>query len=1336
MNAEWRVFVYVSGLPLACAEVQLYRQGSIDNTVTHKTVSENRMRERISMKSKMLGALALFTLIGALFVMQSAEQHTPTVEAATGSIAALNVGTCLTTDDSVFKGDCDSLMNDADGTDNDWEVRDKIAEVSTLYATYAHDPKTSSDAPRAILMDSDLIQISIADADRDKRTGVLIRGASNDTAGLDDDDADSDPATKLLGQVIREELDADDLDYQHADPDTTDGTVEDDIKFTSEDSVGDGIEFHISGTAASSSIPAGGSGNRTFNFSRTGNIGDASDAPWQFSPGDFDVANGAIVRFYGCIDTDSAGCDDNTIENLKDYLTVDEDASNGNVGGDTAPWLSINASAPSTGPIVILAVYYRTSDEEDLVGGQVYHSCGTNLTLVDRGGTDGWKCAPASGNDQNTDKEDGTEDVVYTSNEKSRNQALVVRANADGDLEDRSVNLHLTETGIFDGVYQGFVRLTDANGDGRDAKSTPAKTDITDWGRQAKDGTGSSDTDAEVAVLPVESGPITIEYRDSNGATQRLRIEIDKTPPTVSVTSPANGSSSGDQTPDFAGTLEDTDSGLADKSFRLVVDNQVENKDGDNTDFALNGKAPDAMGVMGPATGLTRIAEYSGYSMADPPSQFGIVSMAGNLYNLGDDRCVDGENDCYIESEAYDDGATNGSFDDSLRLDLYDGTSDFTVRDREFQIDFQAFVMDMAGNIGFSDSDPANPRYINDLGQPDGKRTKAGNVLGYYSAHIITLDEKDPEIINARSATGYYGLNADDKPIADRSGVMVVFDGPIAASSVSASTFTVELDDETMGNIVDAHAAKNFVFLKLDAELASDATPEIDIAQGEKVEDMAGNETFGREVTAFDANDGISPRLTVTLSGGSGSGTGNEGPDKLTKDQITVNVSSDEELQGAPRIAVVCSSLTWNEGKDAIEGSSDLIGKDIDDYIANRSGAFDAKPSETPVNTSPRATKNASGTYQYTCGYDANGDDFDDNFVPQDATSLSRPGENWDYTWKGTDLEDGLATAVVFARDRSRFTSLDGNDTVQNWGSASAEFTLDTGVVYPDPSGDVSKGGDLQPAPDGKSKEARPFVLIEFNESTTVTLDSVELDGVEVASEFEQPDHNRFVYWPESLSQGDHEVEVEATDAAGNVATFSYDFETVARGDFVMGLNAGWNAISVPADPIDTAIGSVFTDSAITTVIGWDTQGWRIAMRRDGVWESNEKYGALNEIRAKYGYWVKSNGFVRQAVELKGGTSRDAGGTPILISIPTEPGWNFVGVVDQDGDQTEDHFGIDLRGSDKRFIPAGEYLGSTYVRAYTWDATFSRFDVVRPDDTMTIGDGVWVYYPEGTGIAP
>ena len=81
--------------------------------------------------------------------------------------------------------------------------------------------------------------------------------------------------------------------------------------------------------------------------------------------------------------------------------------------------------------------------------------------------------------------------------------------------------------------------------------------------------------------------------------------------------------------------------------------------------------------------------------------------------------------------------------------------------------------------------------------------------------------------------------------------------------------------------------------------LDSDATPMVEIAVGGKVEDMAGNETFANEFDQFAVKDGITPRLTVTLSGGSGTGTGSESAEKLTKDRITVHVESDELLQGS-----------------------------------------------------------------------------------------------------------------------------------------------------------------------------------------------------------------------------------------------------------------------------------------------------------------------------------------------------------------------------------------------------------------------------------------------------
>ena len=469
------------------------------------------------------------------------------------------------------------------------------------------------------------------------------------------------------------------------------------------------------------------------------------------------------------------------------------------------------------------------------------------------------------------------------------------------------------------------------------------------------------------------------------------------------------------------------------------------------------------------------------------------------------------------------------------------------------RVDFQAFALDRAGNIGFSDADPINPRFINDLGKPVNDR-KPANVLGYYSGHIITLDEKDPAVMDEHSATGYYGLS-NNGPMADRSAVMVVFDGPIAPASVSTNTFAVALDTDNDAVVTDVDVDKNYVFLKLQEQLASDAKPMVSIVTGEKVEDNAGNETFANEFEEFELNDGISPKIEVSLSGGSGAGTGNEGPDKLTRDKITVHVTSDEPLQGSPRVVVVCSNLEWKE-----QSGNAKVTNDIDDFVANRDGSFMEEPSETPTMEEPPSTNTEAvednSFYYYTCGYDADDDQFDDNFEFSDVSTLHRPDEVWEYTWteSGTGtraLADGSLTAVAYARDRSRYMMKD--ETHNNWGSASAAFTLDTVLESPLSNG----GGQVQPADGGTSKEARPFVLIQFNESTTVTLDTVELDDVEIATDFTEPEENQFVYWPLSLMRGDHEVEVEAIDAAGNDRVFEFNFTVEERGDFLINLLAG-----------------------------------------------------------------------------------------------------------------------------------------------------------------------------------
>ena len=73
------------------------------------------------------------------------------------------------------------------------------------------------------------------------------------------------------------------------------------------------------------------------------------------------------------------------------------------------------------------------------------------------------------------------------------------------------------------------------------------------------------------------------------------------------------------------------------------------------------------------------------------------------------------------------------------------------------------------------------------------------------------------------------------------------------------------------------------------------------ISDGREIEDGAGNILGSEEhllepddtddkVSSFAVNDGILPVFTVTLSGGSGTGVGREGPTQLTNEAIDVAI--------------------------------------------------------------------------------------------------------------------------------------------------------------------------------------------------------------------------------------------------------------------------------------------------------------------------------------------------------------------------------------------------------------------------------------------------------------
>ena len=82
------------------------------------------------------------------------------------------------------------------------------------------------------------------------------------------------------------------------------------------------------------------------------------------------------------------------------------------------------------------------------------------------------------------DERDGVGDVVYTRDEVNGNDELLLRVRSDGD-DPPYVNLYLSETGIFTGRYEGYIRLTDANGDGTGIDQSGSSTD---WGAKVRHG--------------------------------------------------------------------------------------------------------------------------------------------------------------------------------------------------------------------------------------------------------------------------------------------------------------------------------------------------------------------------------------------------------------------------------------------------------------------------------------------------------------------------------------------------------------------------------------------------------------------------------------------------------------------------------------------------------------------------------------------------------------------------------------------------------------------------------------------------------------------------------
>ena len=1277
----------------------------------------------MQLSSRILTALAVLILAVAVVAVRGGSSGA--VEAATGTIDVLNVGTCYTTNSDVFAvGACDDgdSNDEADGTEG-YNVagRTTITEVKTgtsIYATYAIDPKTSGDAPRGILTNSDLIQISIEDKDRDKRSGVLYGVGSNDV----DQAYERSEIEKVLKSTLATELKHDHDDDADTDPILAlTSTIEGDSN---------SANFTVTPSGEDEGDAIDASGNVRLNLTGAGS------ALHPMAP-----RNDGKIYWFGCVtgvtDPATTGCDDENFQDLKNYLTLDEDLSSG-VRGEIAPWMRVTASVPAEMQINILFIYYQTSQQEIIIGG-----CQSGDYMTDE---DKDNCVmQAAGNEAMA--------PMFVDDEATGADpdALILNATSDGDGPAR--NLWLRETGDFTGVYKGFLRLTDSNGvgDGDDEEDGNQRDN---WGLDVMHAT-SHDTDG-AAVIGVESEPVRITYKNSNGDTRNATILIDKSPPTIQVQLPMHDISSTDDSPDAVGTFtDDGGSGLRANSFRFYADNKDDNNDEHPVwDLSVNEEngaygyvcvdADTTAGCDADTAVATLRREYAGYADSndddDSSETFGIIASE-NVYLSTDDANGDGQDDYKAENaESYDDGDAEGEFDTVVRIDFPPDQVDGNRYNHT--VDMQAVVLDVAGNYGFSDSQPSEPTRIHDYGtEKKDRKSDIHNVLGWYSRHQYRLDDVDPKYMQKQSATGFFTDEDGDETMSN-SGLKVVFDGDIDPTSVGPGTFVVKLDSGDNATVTGVDVDGRNVYLMIDEMLDADATPSVDLATGASIMDLAGNESTDRRLDGIELNDGILPTFTITLSGGSGlNENGGEGPSELTNKQgITISIESNEDIQGAPQFSVVCSNLTWGEldaENSVAKFASNRKGAITNENFANAAPNRDLRESATkePVKTTPDA--------RTTCmpeDADASPPTTRKFFEVATTSALARPGNKWEYQWANLSgaqmLDDGKLSVVVWGHDRSSYEDKDGAK-LRNYSSATTTFNYDTVLKAAWSDGENS---ELVPDNGNDVFEPRPFVLLDFgDEKTTVNVTKFTVDKVDHTADLQVLDDNEFVWWPQPLDYGKYTVYVEANDAANNKGDHTYSFTVKERSPFVLSLLAGWNSISFPANPIDRALHAVFTDPAVDRVVGWNitepVSPWRLATRVDGVWTTGEEYATLNDVEARYGYWVHSTGFITQAVKLSGKGDRGMDGQPSPSNIPTDTGWNFVGVVDVDGDQTQDDAGETLRNSNNDPITAAEYLGN-YTRAYTWDHVNNTWDVVKTDEGITIGTGVWVYYTKDHDIAP
>ena len=620
---------------------------------------------------------------------------------------------------------------------------------------------------------------------------------------------------------------------------------------------------------------------------------------------------------------------------------------------------------------------------------------------------------------------------------------------------------------------------------------------------------------------------------------------------------------------------------------------------------------------------------------------------------------------------------------------------------------------------------------------------KAGNTQSV--TNDLTIDVTDPIVSSALTGTNY-DTATELEGTSKTDSVKVVFSENLDATTVDAADFTVDGTAPSAATVGTITSNKNSVYLTV-ATLAADAKPEV-IVTG-VVSDAAGNAVDTALTTdTVTASDGLKSTITSTVSSALA----------VKDDEITVTVTSDEKLGTTGLIVSIIgpSGSAANELVTTTSPTTPLVREgDTTAIPALSTGKYGVSIQATDLGSN--VTNNLT---EVTAEVVAAA-----SVVPGTATTVVTvaKGPIGDFDFDGVmDADDitslafsviGTATTTITSVDASArtitvagVTGTDSTATVTYHYVATETFEIDNSApavvdtLLFDPSDGVS------------TSNATPFISVKWDEDeypgdsyTTVTLtkavltdpDDVETDILALMS---TTDNKTFFYRPAAdMAIGEHTLTVSADDTAGNSATdVSAKITITARALTEVALLPGWNLVSIPGTPADTAIDVVITPTEIDTVLTYDASiagGWLTAIRDT---ESGVFAGTLTDITATQAYWVHTTNDEPIKVDIAG---VEAGAASVPPALSLAKGWNLVPAVSLDPDFAS--------------IDADTYLsGLEWSKGYSYDRMLGKFSGFIPQATAATdtcldeggtgsagncidsGFGYWIYLTESGVLIP